>query len=807
MCQPDRRRSIWGIRRADWVCVGILLLLTCGFFWKGFLDPKTIVREDATYAYQPLYMYAAEEITQGRFPHWNPYVSCGVPFHAGAQGAVLYPLRLPLAWVDYCLGYFLTVLLHFFLIGAFTYLFMRVTLRCGPIPSLIGAISFSFGGFTLGHVTHPNWIQGYPWIVLTVFFISQAISRSSWRFAFAASIPIALLTLACAVHLLLVLVVGLGIWAVGETIVMAVGRLRSPRGSIPAIFWPASAIGIACVLGGAIAMVQLGPALCQSARSLRTGVGWDFITEICQHPGRTALRMVVPFYYGNYRVGYWGEPNFHELGFYAGLVPLLAAIVAVPLAWRNRWVPRLTVFIVIVAVIAAGRFLPVYRILYDHLPMFKSMRNPARFFGLVQFAIACLGAIGLQAAFLFTSEETRRSKKWHRIVPILVGAFLLAVLAGSLVRLRGLMDDPFPGLAFIKSVASFNGPGRDEAIEALRAMPRRIFLDGDVATWCQVAAGIASICAGSAFFAFRSVRTAAMGWFLVLLVAADLGAYSAGMLHHTTADASEVNAVVTGTPEHVRFMQENIGQGRYICWGWYRTNLDRFRGMQFRIRQTMINRGDTFLTPRQWETLMLAWRGNRRVLDLLGVRYFVTNRPFGVGPNLRPAYSKGPVFITENTQAFPHAFLTGRTLTFDDPNELFNELAGGHEDLKTVALIEQPAGAFDGFPASAGADEGVFDVKDLPGQYRMRTRAAGARQLVMTETYHPQWRCTIDGEQTPVQRTNYMFMSVRVPSGEHEILWRFEPVQFKRNLAVTLVGLCFVLGALGLSTILRWRKG
>ena len=796
-----KSRSIWGVSRADWICIGILLILTLGFFWKGLIDPKEIIKEDASSQYQPYYTFVADEITSGRFPHWNPYISCGVPFHAALQGAVLYPLRLPLNWVSFPVGYLLTVLVHFFLAGVFMHAFCRITLKCSALPSLIAGVSFAFGGFTLGHITHPNWIQAYPWMILTIFLICQSMEKSSLVWAVSAAIPIALIALACAVHILMVLGMGLGIWAIGETIIRIVRRIRGERRSLLWIAHPMLALAIAVLLGSAMAMAQLLPGMFQSARSLRTEVDWEFITAICSHPARAALRLIVPFYYGNYRIGYWGEVNFHALCFYAGIVPLTAAIIAVGLCWKNPLVRRLVVFVIIIAAIAAGRFLPFYRLLYDYVPFCNSLRNPSRFFILVQFAITCLGAIGLERALQIGRRQLGRP---GIIFSLIVGAGLLIVMIVSLFQIHNLIDDPSPGLKFIRGMDRFTETDSRRAIQALKSMPQRIFQDYDSVTWIAAITGIVSACTCGLFFAIGRLRVGAVGWILLALLIVDLGMFSGGMLHYTQVGEDRISAVVTETPPHTRFLQKHLGLQRFVCWGWYRTNLDRFRGMQFRIRHIMINRGGTFHSSRQWKMILAAWSRNRRIGNLLGVRQIVTNRPIK-GPNLKASYWNNPVFLTENQDAFPLAFLAPRVRVFDDPNAMFAELAAGRENLRDVALLEDQVEPLRGSNGKSQQRGEILDIQDVPGRYLMRTKTSHPQQLVLTETYHPQWKCTIDGTEVQVYLTNYAFMSVRVPPGMHQVKWWFEPTRFKQGLAITVGSSAITLVLLVLGYFRRRR--
>ena len=100
--------------RGDILAVCVLAAMTLAVFWKGLVDPADMIRGDAAYLYQPYYTMAADEVRQGRFPQWNPYILMGVPFHASLQPALLYPLRWPMFFMDYVPGMVMTMLVHYF---------------------------------------------------------------------------------------------------------------------------------------------------------------------------------------------------------------------------------------------------------------------------------------------------------------------------------------------------------------------------------------------------------------------------------------------------------------------------------------------------------------------------------------------------------------------------------------------------------------------------------------------------------------------------------------------------------------------
>lgn len=57
--------------------------------------------------------------------------------------------------------------------------------------------------------------------------------------------------------------------------------------------------------------------------------------------------------------------------------------------------------------------------------------------------------------------------------------------------------------------------------------------------------------------------------------------------------------------------------------------------------------------------------------------------------------------------------------------------------------------------------------------YRVPPNASG--WLIVTEAYHPDWRATIDGERTPVYCSESALLSVYIPIGSSEIVFKFVP--------------------------------
>ena len=88
------------------------------------------------------------------------------------------------------------------------------------------------------------------------------------------------------------------------------------------------------------------------------------------------------------------------------------------------------------------------------------------------------------------------------------------------------------------------------------------------------------------------------------------------------------------------------------------------------------------------------------------------------------------------------------------------------------------------------------------GQIAVKVCCASPQLLVIAESYHPGWRCTIDGSPKRVYRVNGDFLGCVVEPGNSEVRLEFHPDSLFRGRLVTLaglglIGLCLFTGAPG----------
>ena len=81
-----------------------------------------------------------------------------------------------------------------------------------------------------------------------------------------------------------------------------------------------------------------------------------------------------------------------------------------------------------------------------------------------------------------------------------------------------------------------------------------------------------------------------------------------------------------------------------------------------------------------------------------------------------------------------------------------------------------------------------------PNEMKYESNTSSEQLAVFSEMYYKNgWNVYLDGKLTPHIRANYVLRAMEVPSGRHEIVFKFEPTVIKKGNTITLTSFALLL--------------
>src|SRR5438270_117671 len=387
-------------------------LAPLAYFFPAVAGELVISPDDGVIFNVPLRAAAARILLDGSLPLWNPYVFCGMPLHAAAQGGLLFPLNWFYLLFSTPVATNLMMLSTYSVAGIGALFYAR---RSGSdaTGSLVTAIVWQFSAFMVCQIGHTNVAQTaacLPWVLWAVDGYGATGSR---RRGVLLAALVALQSYAghqqtLAYSLLL---------ASAYALVMARASTETRRNYLRSLALAAAGVPLSAV--------QILPTSELLRNSPRAAATYAFFASFSM-PRRFLLTLFAPFLSGGgdgrlFRAPYVGQAFFGEYVTYVGAAALMLAALAVvlrPDARTKFWAAAaLAAF-----ALALGRNAPLglYHVIY-YVPVLDLFRVPARHLMEAEFALAVLAGRGLTALAAARGE----SKTARRALAVGACAFLL----------------------------------------------------------------------------------------------------------------------------------------------------------------------------------------------------------------------------------------------------------------------------------------------------------------------------------------------------------------------------------------------
>lgn len=551
-------------------------------------------------------------------------------------------------------------------------------------------------------------------------------------------------------------------------------------------------------------------------------------------------------------------------GFYAGVLTVLLAIWAGSQALRkkdsvfgpdNRRLIKFWWCIAIISLLLAwGRFAAFYQLLYA-LPYFSTIRNPAKFLHVTNWALVILFAYGvhglsqryLQHVQSWRTAENRFDRKWMMGCGAALGVATLGWLFyhGSRSRLVTYLQEVQFDETMARQIAGYSiaHAGIFLLVFALAIVLLVLIFNGNLGGPKAKLAGVL------------------LGLFLIL----DLGrADEAWVIFWNYKEKYASNPVIDffrekpyerrvtilpfRTPDQVAL----LSQLYRIEWAQHHFQYYNIQSLDLvqmpRMPQDMaaFEAAHALNILRRWELTNTRYiLGAGGFADLLNtqldpLKRFQVLKRFEIEPKpghanvtqlqeLTANFSDGGRYaVFEFGGALPRARLYtnwkvsinnpavlqqwvkeiqprvprewGAALSAQTTNDLATlyELADKSFDPAQTVLVAEPLA----FPP--GTNQNPGDVKVLsyaPKRVALSARVSSPCVLLLNDKFDPHWKLTIDGKAAPILRCNFVMRGVALQPGEHRVEFDFQPPT--RALYVTLIGIATSAALLGFVAVPR----
>ncbi len=735
-------------RRDGWL-LALLAALVALFFWR-LLTPNLADRAqfppgDFTDQFYAFRLYEARAFAEGRLPLWSENFNSGHPFLADVQAAVFYPIGLANTLLNVALygsnfplfALELEALLHFFLAGAFTYIFARRVIgsRTGAFAA---AIVFTFGGYLTSYPPLQLAIlETATWLPLALYFLERAIPLSSplnkggdtrasasaserggllFTFLIYAGMVLGIAALAGHPQTFLVVLATCALYFFFRVSIQKVSR--------PLSFSSLIAFGSVLLIGFGIAAAQWIPSLEYQLLSTREAL--SFREAAAGFPTLDLLQFIFP-----------GFTSAFASPLYVGVLPLWLALLAITRRERTR------IFWGLVALgallLSFGFYVFGYALVYLLAPGAALFRQQERFALLVSFALALLTGFGLRE--ILSNARVQIVRQLFFMLP-----------AGAVIAFVLLITFFVAGVQTANARLAFLG---DRAgLMLLLFLLASVLVGAYVRSWVSPRA-LAALAVGLILFDLFSVNEPANK-------AAPAERYPASpLIEITRSDGNIFRVADEGQlPAHfgIAYGLEEIG-------------------------------GISPLRLAHYDNLLAL--APERLLPLLNVKYFFTARSSFAGAQV--AGQAGKTRLLRLSNPLPRAWWVGAVMVEADDARALTLMQSNDFDPRRSAVLASPAPFA---PDPRAVDGNIMFDSRAPERIVLNANTPVDGVLVLSENFYPGWVARVDGAPVEILRADVSLRAVPLRAGTHQVEVVYDPLSVKLGLGISLVTLLLVAATL-----------
>ncbi len=757
-----------------------LLAAALVFYYPLVFLGRALVDYDAFVYFYPQRVFLAHSLLAGHLPLWDPYLFLGAPFLANPQAAVLYPPSWLFVFGSVQAVYAAQLVLHAFLASFFTYLLARHAFGVQPLAAAIGGLAYAFGGFAVGQVGHLNQISAAAWLPAVLLAYERFTRKRRLYWLGLGALALAMQLLAGHPQETYMTLIVLGIFGV------VTAPWRIPRRLV------ICAVGgcAMCALGAIAAAAQLLPTLELAPLSIR-GAGVNWLDAVAGSlPSYLAVRALLP--------PYWITVPYTEYLGYVGVSAVTLGLLAI-VCGRGRPVLFAALVAGLGVFLALGENNPLYAVVFSTVPGFDTFRVPARWLLLWGFGASILASLGADWVARGSVLQRLSGSMWLRS-----GLAALIVVGG--VAWQAQSGEAFPTrrtpIMFAAIVVATLGVALLPRLgQPLFAVSLLVTISG-AELWMAADASPARQAPPPVFTEGETV-----GWLRANGVSGQERLLSLARPEYVPAAEEDVRAGLSALPPHIvdlvlvaQKWHDTLTPNVPLQYGF--NTADGYDGGVLPLLRWLHLSSLVVSSPRPDGVLLTRLEAlpSDRILDLLGVRYLITNGETPGRASLQMV-DFGDLQLFARTEPVPLSLVVfGATPVADESAALARMASGDFDSTREVVLETGVPAVAPGAPAQALTPDVVSAER-----WHARVSLGQAGYLLQREAWYPGWRARVDGVDAPVLRADSLFRAVALSAGEHEVEIYFDSSSFKRGALLSLAGMVVIIVFLAWRLIIRTR--
>lgn len=517
----------------------------------------------------------------------------------------------------------------------------------------------------------------------------------------------------------------------------------------------------------------------------------------------TAMKKADPQFMEIYQqIGqYWGEQPGTSGPVYVGAFVMMLFILGLfivkgPMKWA-----LLAATILSVMLSWGKNFMPLTNFFIDYVPMYAKFRTVASILVIAEFTIPLLAVMALKKIIDEPELLNKRLKYVYVSFGLTAGFCLLFALMPT------VFFSDYISTAEMEAMKNIPSEYQGALLTNLRAMRQAIFTTDCWRSFVIILIGTLFLL----LYKARKIHTAWLIGGLTLLCLVDMWAVNKRYLY----DSMFVEKSVRDNPIEMTPADKQILQTKELDYrvlnlstntfnenetSYFHKSIGGYHPAKLRRYQEMI---EAYIAPEmqnlmkgimhaQGDMTQLNGDSIAPVLNMLNTKFFIM------------PLQGGQTVPLKNPYAFGNAWFVDKLTYVDNANQEIERI--GKMNLRTEAVADKKFKQELGEAVAQDHSSVVTLQKYEPNQLTYQVESSKGGVVVFSEIYYPEWTATVDGEEVPVGRVNYILRAIQVKPGKHTVVLSFFPKSVNRTETIAYISFALLVVLIILVCFNEFRK-